>query len=51
MSECQAELGDIARIAGLIFLSLSCIGQPLWNLCECEDVGGKRTKGTVVRIF
>ena len=35
-SECQAELGNIARIAEV--LSLSCIGQPLWDLCECQVI-------------
>ena len=31
--ECQAELGDIARIAEVSFVSsYVCIGRPLWDL-------------------
>ena len=37
--ECQAELGDIARRAEVSFVfSLSCIGQPLWDMCECQVI-------------
>ena len=36
--ECQDEFGDILRITEVNFVSLSCIGQPLWDLCECQII-------------
>ena len=37
--ECQDELGNFFRVVvGNFFLSLSCIGQPLWDLCEYQVI-------------
>ena len=37
LCEFQAEVGDIANIAEVSFVSsLSSIGQPLWDLCGCQ---------------
>ena len=44
--EWQAELGDIARIAEVSFVScLSCIGQPLGDLYECQAEFDDNVKG------
>ena len=34
---------DILRISEVTFVSLSCIGQPLWDLCECQVIVLPRT--------
>ena len=36
--ECQDELGDILRTTEVSFVSLSCIVQPLWDLCEWQII-------------
>ena len=35
-SECQSELDDMTKIAEVNFMSMLCIGRPLWDLCECQ---------------
>ena len=49
---CQAELGDIVRIAEVIFVSSVCqvLGRHWWDLYECPAEFGdnaKITEGTV----
>ena len=36
--ECQDELGDILRKTEVSFVSLSCIIQTLWDLCQCQVI-------------
>ena len=36
--ECQDEFVDILRKTEVSFVSLSCIVQTLWDLCECQVI-------------